>query len=180
MYPKEDLCLKAFFLLVKTLSWSKRKYCLFQQFLLYLYLYYIYTIIFTYTTKTATVLPCFVCCVDVSKINLKRFRNEALYFKASVNYLQLTPPWKPTEALCLDLEILKFIDFPLTSNKGQTKTFLQPILQPSVYPELSLLPLLPVLGNHYTEASQELYRALGFSTTSKALSPHSEEGKFCH
>lgn len=35
-------------------------------------------------------------------------------FKASANYLQLALTWRPAEALCLDLEILKFIGFSLT------------------------------------------------------------------
>lgn len=35
--------------------------------------------------------------------------------------------------------------FPNIAPRGQTKAFLQLTLQPSVYPEVGLLPLLPVL-----------------------------------
>lgn len=106
MYTKEDLCLKAFFLLVKSLSVGLRER---------LPLPAVFIIFLDYTAKTATVLPCFVCLVGVSKINLKCFDMKPYYvFKASANYLQLTFLWKPAETLCLDLEILKFIGFPLT------------------------------------------------------------------
>lgn len=109
-------------------------------------------------------------------------------FKPLANYLQLTLSWKPTEALCLDVEIIKFIGFPPTLLLEDTQRLFSSslcscqITLSSVYCiyYLSLWKPDEYVLLHYGQASQELSRSLGFSTASKALSPYPEEREFCH
>lgn len=75
--------------------------------------------------------------------------------------------------------------FPSTAPRGQTKAFLQFTLQSSDYPEFGLLHLLPALVEaRWVSSATTMVKhprsSKGFSTASKALSPHSEECKFCH
>lgn len=85
-------------------------------------------------------------------------------FKPLANYLQLTLSWKSAEALCLDLEILKFIGFSLALLlEDKQRLFSSSLCSPQITPSsvycIYYLPLWKQMSKfcyHYGQASQEL------------------------